>query len=366
MKKVVIHLPGISCSYDILVGSGVTKNISTLVDVGQYSKILAFIDSGVADAIQPLFTSPFFSSSIRHVVEGGEGLKSLERVSELWDLCVTNELDRHSLIINIGGGALCDVGAFVASTYMRGVSLLQIPTTLLAQVDASIGGKTGFNFHGKKNFIGTFYQPVSVLVDTALLCSLPKRDLIAGMAEIIKHGIIGDKALLQRTKALSANWYVLDQEDQRILSDLIECSCIYKARIVSSDQHEQTGQRKLLNFGHTFGHAFESISMKSEDPLLHGEAVALGMVAEGALAVHSGLMSEEDFRFVRELLVQVSLPIKFHRPLTYSEVAPLLKADKKNRGGVPHWSLPLGLGSAQADYIANEEHIQLALAEVSV
>lgn len=200
--------------------------------------------------------------AIEIVIKDGEEQKNLQTVQRIWKTLMKHHADRHSLLINLGGGVVCDLGGFAASTFMRGIDFINVPTTLLAMVDAAIGGKTGIDFCGCKNQIGTFAQPKEICYFPSVLTTLPRREILSGMAEMTKYGFIADAELL---KADLENY-------ERYIS---RCSDI-KKHIVADDPQEM-GQRKILNFGHTLGHAFESFSLTTDEPLRHGEAVALGM-----------------------------------------------------------------------------------------
>jgi 3-dehydroquinate synthase len=247
--------------------------------------------------------------------------------------------DKQSLVVNLGGGVIGDMGGFAASTYMRGVDYLNIPTTLLAQVDASIGGKTGIDFAGIKNLIGTFHQPVAVVIDTQTLATLPKREFLSGFAEIIKHGLIRDKKYYQ--EVTKKHPLKLSQDE---LVDIIARSCKIKAEIVESDPRE-SAYRKLLNFGHTIGHAIESLSLESCAPFLHGEAVSIGMLVEAKISQLDGMLSLPELQRIHQGLIKTDLPVY----LTNIEIAKILKkvqSDKKNEKGKVNFTLLQKIGKA--------------------
>ena len=219
------------------------------------------------------------------IIPTGEKSKSINQAKNIWRKMLKNGFDRKSLLINLGGGVIADLGGFCASTFMRGISFIQIPTTLLAMVDASVGGKTGVNLDDVKNIIGTFTLPNNIIIDVDFLKTLPKRELIAAFAEIIKHSLINSRKhfdLVTRKKPLEFN--------NKELIEIINRSVQLKRRIVEKDFKEVTGLRRSLNFGHTIGHAVETLCLQRKNPLLHGEAVAIGLVAESRLSNLMGLL----------------------------------------------------------------------------
>ncbi|HEY5509925.1 MAG TPA: 3-dehydroquinate synthase [Prolixibacteraceae bacterium] len=221
-----------------------------------------------------VFRMPRFENFKKVVILSGEENKLLTSVEKIWLFLSQNGADRKSLVVNLGGGMVTDLGSFAASTFKRGVEFVNIPTTLLSQVDASVGGKTGFNFNGLKNEIGVINQPLKVIIDTRFLQTLDYENFISGYAEMIKHGLINSREHLKELQK-----YDLHKPDYQMLQGMIERSVNIKEYFVSRDPHEKN-IRKALNFGHTVGHAFESFSLKHSNPLLHGHAVAFGMVVE--------------------------------------------------------------------------------------
>ena len=275
----------------------------------------------------------------------------------LWTAMHDAQLDRKSLVINLGGGVITDMGGFAASTYMRGIDFVNIPTTLLSQVDASVGGKTGINFAEIKNLIGTFNQPQAVIIDATTLETLSERELVAGFAEIIKHGLIKDKNYLK--KVTSKSPLEFSQEE---LLEIIKGSCEIKASVVQQDETEN-GQRKILNFGHTIGHAIESLCLGNLRPLLHGEAISVGMVAEAALAKTKGLLSDEEIQVIKQSLFHAGLPISV-RGLSVDEIYTKMLSDKKNTFNQINFTLLSGIGNALYNQTSNEETIKQASSTV--
>ena len=260
------------------------------------------------------------------VVPDGEGSKSLGRAEELCESFAREGLDRRALIVALGGGVVGDLGGFVASIFLRGVRYVQVPTTLLAQVDSSVGGKTGVNLPAGKNLVGTFWQPRLVYADVTSLATLSDRDCAAGLAEVIKHGFIADVELVELLERESARARAGEPE---LIAELVARSCTIKARVVADDERETTGRRALLNFGHTVGHALESASRADANPLRHGEAVALGMLAAARVAAAEGGAALEPR--LAKLLDAVGLPTDLDRRLSPGTLA-RVAVDKK-RGG---------------------------------
>ena len=260
------------------------------------------------------------------VVPDGEGSKSLKRADELCESFAREGLDRGALVVALGGGVVGDLAGFVASIFLRGVAYVQVPTTLLAQVDSSVGGKTGVNLPAGKNLVGCFWQPRLVWADVTSLATLSERDRAAGLAEVVKHALIADLPLLELLEAKAA---AARAGDPALLADLVARSCTIKARVVGSDERETSGARALLNFGHTVGHALEAASHAQHDPLRHGEAVALGMLA--AARVHRATGGADLEPRIAALLAAVGLPIDLDRRLSPEALA-RIAVDKKRSG----------------------------------
>ena len=263
MKKIQVYFSSKKRTYPIFIGKGILRDINRLFSLGKYSKIVVVTDENVKKILSKTILNYLPNDTSVITIPSGERAKTIKCVGEIWRKLLQIGTDRKSFIVNIGGGVVLDVSAFAASTYMRGVDYLNIPTTVLSQVDASIGGKTGIDFSGIKNLIGTFNQPIGVIIDVQTLSSLPKREFLSGFAEIIKHGLIKDRKYFEKVTSKHPLEF-----NQDTLIDIIERSCKIKAEIVEADEIEN-GPRKLLNFGHTIGHAIESLSLESSTPLLH-------------------------------------------------------------------------------------------------
>ena len=287
------------------------------------------------------------------VIGATDRRKNLDTLVHVWESLQQGKATRHSLLINLGGGMVTDLGGFAASTYKRGINFINIPTTLLAMVDASVGGKTGINFGGLKNEIGVFNDAEFVLLDTNWLRTLDEENIRSGYAEMLKHGLIADDTMW--AELINFN---LAQPDLRQLASMLDKSVRIKERIVAEDPHEK-GIRKALNLGHTFGHAFESWAMKRQ-PVLHGYAVAFGLIAELYLATTRTDFPTERMRqtvnFIRAYYG--SLPITCN---DYPELIELMHHDKKNRGNEINVTLLGGIGDIRIDQTITEEDIKEAL-----
>lgn len=291
---------------------------------------------------------PKLRDSVFIEIPSGESNKNLETCSLIWDSLYNHKIDRKGLLINLGGGVITDMGAFAASTFKRGISFFQIPTTLLSMVDASIGGKTGIDFQGAKNILGTFMNPVGVWIDTGFLETLPFSEIYSGFSEIVKHGLIADPELFDKIAKDAAKLYrSLDS-----IQNLVARSVSIKNTIVLEDPFEK-GLRKLLNFGHTLGHALESHSFNTDHPLNHGQAIAIGMVGESYLSSIAGLLSEAELKRI----VQVLKPLHPNRPILESEFSTLYSLmlnDKKNTSGSINFTFLDRIGKGKIDQGADQ------------
>jgi 3-dehydroquinate synthase len=274
------------------------------------------------------------------ILPDGEKYKNLEVLNQIYDGLLRNRFDRNTTVIALGGGVVGDMAGFAAASYQRGVHLIQIPTTLLSQVDSSVGGKTGVNHALGKNMIGAFYQPRAVIADIDTLDTLPDRELSAGIAEIIKYGLINNADFFAW---LEKNMQNLLQRDKQALNYAIEASCQSKADIVAADERE-SGQRALLNLGHTFGHAIENAMGYGE--WLHGEAVGAGMCMAAAMSNQMGWMNDEDTKRTFNLIEQAKLPSNAPESMTAEKFLELMSVDKKVLDGVLRLVLMKGIGKS--------------------
>jgi shikimate kinase / 3-dehydroquinate synthase len=269
----------------------------------------------------------------------GDGTKSIESAAEVYDWLAAHRAERRDALVCLGGGMAGDLGGFVAATYMRGMPFVQVPTSLLAMVDASIGGKTAVNRDGAKNLIGAFYQPRAVIADVATLRTLPRREFVEGFGEVIKHALIRDPDLLDLLEARLDDVLALEPE---ITTEIIRRNIQIKAAVVSEDERETGGVREVLNYGHTLGHAFESAG--AYEALLHGEAVSVGMMAAATIGEHIGLTPESLVQRQKRLLERAGLPLRPPAGLDRDRVLGALSLDKKVSAGKQRWVLLADVG----------------------
>jgi 3-dehydroquinate synthase len=315
-------------SYRIEIGRGLAERIRARIDseakAGRRAAVL--VDAKVARA-----HAAWLRRAFGHVptlkMPGGEASKSLAGLGGVLDFLAKSRLDRSGALWVVGGGCVGDLGGFAAAAYQRGVDFIQVPTTLLAAVDSSVGGKTGINLRGGKNLAGAFWQPAGVFIDLDLLATLPRREFAAGCAEIIKYGLLGDAALFARLRREAL------RPDSPDLAAVVRRCCALKARIVSADEREldPRGGRMLLNLGHTFGHAIERVAGYGN--YLHGEAVAVGLVAATFYSVLADLLPMGPGADVLHVVGAHGLPVKLRRPLPARALLRAMALDKKSRGG---------------------------------
>jgi 3-dehydroquinate synthase len=333
-------------SYPILIGAGLIAR-PDLFDQYLFGRDVLLVSN---TTVAPLYAAALVSAlGSRRVVEAilpdGEHHKSLANVARLIDVLVANRFGRDCTVLALGGGVVGDMAGFAAATYQRGIAYVQVPTTLLAQVDSSVGGKTGVNHPGGKNLIGAFHQPNAVLADVRTLATLPQRELRAGLAEVLKYGLICDAPFFDW---LEAHIDDLLARDVEALTHVIRRSCEIKAQIVGRDEHEH-GERAVLNLGHTFAHAIEAAT--GYDRWLHGEAVGAGLFIAATLSHECGLMSATDVERIKRLLVRAGLPIDTHE-VTLAAALEHMKMDKKVQGGRIRLVVPRAIGECfiSADY----------------
>ncbi len=292
----------------------------------------------------------------------GETSKQLDVIASMYDQMVQMQADRQTLVIAVGGGVIGDAAGFLAATYARGLPFLQIPTTLLADVDSSVGGKVGVNHPHAKNLIGAFHQPMGVIIDTTVLQTLPDREYRAGLAEVVKYGVILDADFFSY---LEQHAQAINQRNPDALRKIIARSCRLKADVVEQDEFERTGQRAALNYGHTFGHAFEALSGYGQ--LLHGEAVAIGMIYASRLAERMGRISAQETQRQRELLDAFGLPTRLPEEIVLSpeEILECMRLDKKSKAGRLRFVLPNRIGQVELLQNVSEEDVHAVLKEMS-
>ncbi len=315
----------------------------------QYSSVAVLTDTNTYKYCYPLVQSALPNHSV-FKVHAGEEHKNLEACTVVWQKLTELQFDRHSLLIVLGGGVIGDLGGFCAATFKRGIDFVLMPTTLLAQVDASVGGKLGIDFNQFKNHIGVFCEPVATLICPTFLTTLPQRELRSGFAEIIKHCLISDKKMWDVIRARS-----LEDQDW---ATLIPHSVAFKKQVIETDPREK-GLRKILNFGHTVGHAVESYFLNSGNRLFHGEAIAVGMIAEAFIAESKKLITKADLveiaTYIKQVYPKVILPASFE------EIIKLMAQDKKNKANKILMALTEGIGKASWDVEVSPEEIEESL-----
>ena len=364
MQRIPVKLA--SNPYDVVIGSGGLKNLGQeILNSGMSAprKVLVVSNPDVAGpygatVLESLRKSGFDADSL--VIEAGEGQKHLGTISQIHDAAHRLRLERGSLMVALGGGVVGDMTGFAAATWLRGIAVVQVPTTLLAMVDAAIGGKTGVNHPGGKNLIGAFHQPKLVLIDPDTLNTLPDREFRAGMAEVIKYGVIGDPDLfdlLERCDRLSE----ASALPEGVLQTILERSAQAKANVVAADEREG-GQRAILNYGHTFGHVVENLT--GYGTWLHGEAVAIGMVAVGELAAQRGNWSREQAERQRRLIQKCGLPTVWP-PLDPAAVLETLQGDKKVQDGTVRFVVPDAIGAVSIRSDVSTDEVKACLAALS-
>ncbi|SNS81372.1 3-dehydroquinate synthase [Anaerovirgula multivorans] len=287
------------------------------------------------------------------VIPSGEGSKNLQTVEYLLKTMLEYGLTRRSKVIALGGGVVGDIAGFCASIYMRGIPFIQVPTTLLAQVDSSVGGKTGVNMPQGKNIVGSFYQPQTVVIDVETLSTLSKRELISGIGEVIKYGIIYDYNFLEYINKNLSKLFALEEE---VIIKVIKRCCEIKAEVVSKDEKEE-GLRKILNYGHTIGHALETATHYKN--YTHGEAVLIGMYYEALMAKKLGYIDESYYKQISETIRKTGISLEIYRTPLPVLIDCMMK-DKKNKDGKISFILPEGKGKVTEVLLTREEIISIA------
>jgi len=338
MKRLEVKLG--KRAYPILIGPGLLGSPAVLSEHAGAAKLLVVTDDVVGPIWMPKLEQGLAGRAYEIcVLPGGEEQKTLGNVAIIIDALVAARLNRDGMVLALGGGVIGDIAGFAAASYQRGIPIVQLPTTLLAQVDSSVGGKTGVNHPGGKNLIGAFHQPAAVITDTDTLSTLPDRQLRAGLTEIVKAALVAD---VEFFNWLETNMPRLLRHEADALEEAIRRACGIKAAIVASDEREQ-GRRALLNLGHTFGHAIEAGAGYGN--VLHGEAVAAGLVLAAELSARTGRIAGADARRIRELLAAAGLPVDPPR-LGRARMLDLMGMDKKVKGGELRLVLLDGIGKA--------------------
>lgn len=360
MPEVYVNLD--ADSYKIQIEQGV------LTELGSYMRALRLgrnvlvitnpaINQCYGDIVQASLTTAGFTTWVEEI-PAGEETKSFVSAMQLYDRAIRLGMDRKSPIIALGGGVVGDLSGFIAATYMRGVPFIQVPTTLLAQVDSSVGGKVAVNHPLGKNLIGAFYQPKLVLIDPDTLTTLPDREWLSGFAEVIKYGVIQDAGFFD---LLAGKSFANLRADVNIMTKIIQRACEIKAQVVSTDEKE-TGLRIILNYGHTIGHALESAS--NYQRYTHGEAIAIGMAGAARLANLIGWLSDGECQKIATVIASYGLPIRY-AAINQAVIEERLYHDKKKEGSSIRWVLPRSIGTVDTTTDMPVELIRQVLAELS-
>jgi len=358
MRTIRVHLPE-QRAYDILIGNGLLGSVASLLESRIEARHVAVVtDEHLAESYGAPLRDSLRNAGWRAelvVLPAGEETKTLETLEKLYESFLDAGLDRTGAVLALGGGVVGDTAGFAASTYKRGVDLVQLPTTLLAQVDSSIGGKVAVNLRRGKNLVGAFHQPRAVVADVAALETLPEGELAAGMAEVVKYAIIMDRPLFEELE--QRNLATLKADDTLTEEIVTRCAAI-KAKVVAADEKE-SGLRAILNCGHTFAHAIETVSRYRK--LSHGEAVAVGLVAAARLAERLGVAQEPVSERVERLLPRYSLPVALRldtaKPVPSKELLEAMSHDKKVRDGKLRFILPVRIGEVRIVSDVREEDI---------
>ena len=359
MRRLTVNNEG-RPAYDIVIESGfegLNSAISPL-DISD-RKVMAVFDSNTErfweeKAIRAL--SSYFKEVYSFTFPAGETSKNLSTVEDLYEELIRKHFERKDILAAVGGGVTGDMTGFTAATYLRGIRFIQIPTTLLAMCDSSVGGKTGVDFRSYKNMVGAFYQPSLVYMNTGTLVTLPERDFLSGMGEVIKYGYIKDSELLRFVKE---NSDMIKRRDHEALSYITEASCLIKRDVVEQDPTEK-GLRAILNFGHTVGHAIEKLM---NFKLLHGECVGLGMIAAAKISVERGMISPDVLAEMKQILELFGMPVTVSG-LDADEILKITKSDKKMEAGRVKFVLLRKKGEAVIDHSVTDAEILSGIKEV--
>ena len=325
------------------------QELGHFIAANDYSKILVLVDTHTGEHCLPLLEAALPDLTDFDIIEidPGEENKNIDFCIGIWKMMLDFKADRNSLLINLGGGVITDIGGFAASTFKRGIDFVQVPTTLLAQVDASVGGKTGIDMDQVKNIIGTFTQPKAVFIEPAFLKTLAHRQIVSGFAELIKHGLIYDADLFNTLSQM---------RPVQVSQEIIYRSVEIKNEVVTADPFEK-GLRKILNFGHTIGHALESHSlMNDKDPLLHGEAIAIGFICESFLSVRYSGLADTELQQIQSVVLKTFSKYLVD-PASFPALIELMLNDKKNVDGNINFSLLRSIGDCDTDTFCTEEDI---------
>lgn len=357
VSKVLVNLS--VRSYSIDIGAGVFQQAASILTPWLESEhVIVFTDDVVEklyldDVVKQIDTIAARTDSV--VVPSGEASKSVATCDQLWQSMIELGTDRKSVVVALGGGVVGDLAGFLASTFARGLKFIQIPTTLLAQVDSSVGGKVGINLPNAKNMVGSFWQPAKVIIDPVVLSTLDDANFQAGMAEVIKYGLIMDLPLFEY---LEQSVDLINKRDNASLAKIIAWCCQCKATVVEEDEHEIFGRRAILNYGHTFGHAIESVFGYGR--FLHGQAIAIGMTCAARLARNLGLVNQHFLDRQTALFRAYGLPVDCPTE-RHAELIEAMKHDKKVARGKLNLILPTKLGTVEQLIAPKDEALLLSL-----
>ena len=346
-------------SYNIEIGSGLLATSGDFVlSHASCTHAVVITDSNVRQPHGEYVAERLEAAGIRvdlATIPAGEATKSAASADELWRLMLEFKADRKSVVVAVGGGVVGDLAGFIAATYGRGIRFIQIPTTLLADVDSSVGGKVGVNLPGAKNMVGAFWQPAGVLIDTDALKTLPDRDYRAGLAEVVKYGVILDADFFDYFEQHTDG---LNSREPGVMRHIIARSCELKAEVVAGDEREETGLRAVLNYGHTFCHAIEAETGYGQ--FLHGEAVAIGMLCASRLAESMGRIDAETTRRQHDLLQTLGLPLTVP-DVDHERLVQAMAKDKKAEHGKLRFVLPTRMGHVELVDDVDEQLVRQAL-----
>jgi 3-dehydroquinate synthase len=358
LKKIDVKLN--KNSYPIFIGSGIFKNIEAQIKKENlYKNILVVVDGNVEKKHNELIKRSLSKKDFKvnyYKLTPGEKSKTFVELNKLYSYLLKNGYGRDTLIVAIGGGVTGDLIGYAAATFMRGVQLVHVPTTLLATVDSAIGGKTGINFENKKNMIGAFYQPKFVLIDINFLKTLPLGEITSGLGEVIKYTYMADAKFFNY---VSANLQKIYSLDNKVLNEIIFKSAGIKAEVVAQDEREKN-LRKILNLGHTFAHGFES---ELKFSVKHGEAVIAGVISAIILSNKIGLITDAAKKELLSLPLKVKLPNKF-KALNTAKAYEIMKSDKKNRGNIIKFVLVSGIGKILLDVEPEKKYVYESIEEM--
>jgi 3-dehydroquinate synthase len=343
----------------IIIGDGIMGRLGEYFDLSAYSGIALLTDTTVQNLYGQRVTGALEATGKKVsqlTLPVGEKTKSLSTAERGYQFLLDSNIDRKGLMCALGGGVVGDVAGYIAASYLRGIDYIQLPTTLLAQVDSSVGGKVGVNFGGKKNMVGSFYQPSAIISDVALLKSLPPAEMRNGLAEVIKYGLAMDEELFGILEKKEGNEFTPAE-----LKDIVRRCCRLKAAVVEADETERTGKRAILNFGHTIGHALEAAARFQGRS--HGEAVAIGMAAAARMSAQVGRLDQGKIPQIENLLSKFGLPIYCHG-INPDDLIETTRFDKKTTKGQTGWVLLEGVGQGVTNQLVEESIIKKALREI--